>query len=268
MLRGLYTVASGLITNQKKQENLSNNISNINTPGYKNDDIMTKSFDKYLVTKNTYTSNGRVQRKNVGYIEPGVGIDETVTDYTQGIVEETGRNLDFAIQGQGFFTVFDENGEERYTRDGRFRVDADGYLVNSNGYRVAASIDGIGRKEPIIVGNSDIKINSSGVINGESIKTADGEEVSGKARLAIVKFDDMKAAKKLGDNTYVLDGQDALTDLDSSVKQGSLERANIDTIDCITNMISIARSFESNQKVMQQIDETLGKTVNEVGSVR
>lgn len=268
MIRGLYTTAAGLITNQKKQENLSNNISNINTPGYKSDDMIVKSFDQYLIVKNESTHNGKSHTRNVGYLELGVGVDETVTDYTQGITEGTGRDLDFAIQGQGFYTVLDANGQQKYTRDGRFSVDNEGYLVDSNGYKVVASINGTNRKEPIIVGNSDIKVSSEGVITGESIKTSNGEEVSGKASLSIVKFNDMKAIKKQGDNTYISGGQAIEVDEESKIKQGSLERSNIDTIDCITNMISIARSFESNQKVMQAIDETLGKTVNDVGSVR
>lgn len=267
MIRGLYTAASGLITNQKKQENLSNNISNINTPGYKSDDVVAKSFDQYLITKKEVTSGGYVHRKNLGYVELGVGIDETVTDYTQGITEQTGRNLDFAVQGQGFFTVLDANGQPRYTRDGRFSINDEGYLVDSNGYKVLASIDGSSRKEAILVGNSDINVNSEGVITGKSIKTTNGENVSGKARLSIVKFNDMKTLKKQGDNTYAVEGQ-AVEDGSSKVRQGSLERSNIDTIDCITDMISVARSYESNQKVLQQIDETLGKTVNDVGSVR
>jgi flagellar basal-body rod protein FlgG len=268
LIRGLYTAASGMITKQLQEENLSNNIANINTPGYKNDKVVLKSFNEMLIESREKTANGNVFRRNLGTIEFGVGIDETKTNFTQGVIEETGRYLDFAIEGNGFFTVKNANGEERYTRDGRFRVDNEGYLVDSQGQKVLFDIDNTGNKQPIIVGNSDLWIDGAGNLNGNGIKTADGTSINGGIKFNISRFEDMGDLVKDAGNSYLSKNQTAQTDNDSKIRQNSLEKSNIDPIEAITEMISIMRSYESSQKVIQQIDETLGKTVNEVGSIK
>lgn len=266
MIRGLYSAASGMISKQVQQENLSTNISNINTPGYKKDEVFLKSLEEKLVVKNVSNVLGIVHKKNIGYMEPGIGVDETLTSYEQGLIEGTDRNLDFAIEGAGFFTFVDENNEERYSRDGRFKVDNDGYLVNSQNGRILVRIDGSNEKQPIIIDKPDFSVNSMGVITGD-IRTENGEKVSGRARIAISMFENPDAITKDGNNTFISNGE-AEVDNISIIRQGCVERSNVDTIQSLVDMITIARSFESNQRVLQQIDETLSKTVNEVGSIR
>ncbi|WP_027307518.1 flagellar hook-basal body complex protein [Caloramator sp. ALD01] len=102
MIRGLYIASSGLILRQIQQENLSNNIANINNPGFKNDKICFKSFNEVLL-QNYDKKVGNTNFKQIlGTMPMGIGLDETKTDFSQGILEETGRNLDFAIEGDGF----------------------------------------------------------------------------------------------------------------------------------------------------------------------
>lgn len=251
MIRELYTAASGMLAKQAEQETLSNNIANMNTAGFKKDKVILKSFDDMVIQSIDVNS----KRKKVGEMEFGVGVDENKTYFTPGVIEDTGRSLDFAIDGQGFFTLEDSDGNEKYSRDGRFQVDKEGYITNSQGYRLLGEINGI--KMPIQINNADINLNPDGTfVNGEDT-----------VKLSITKFADTGTLAKESANCYVSKDQSGETDNESTVRQKALERSNVDMIESITEMISIMRSYESSQKVMQSIDETLGKTVNEVGKL-
>lgn len=267
MIRGLYSAASGMISKQIQQENLSTNISNINTPGYKKEDVFLKSLKERLVVKKINNALGMAHKKNIGYMTPGIGVDEILTSYEQGLIEGTDRSLDFAIDGAGFFTILDENNNERFSRDGRFKINDKGYLVNSQNRKILVRVDGSEKKQPIIIDNPDFSVNSMGVITGD-IRTENGENVSGRARIALSVFNNLDGITKEGDNTFNSNKELAVDDNTSIIRQGCLERANVDTIQSLVDMITIARSFESNQRVLQQIDETLSKTVNEVGSIK
>lgn len=253
MIRGLYTAASGMLTKQAQQETLSNNIANLNTPGFKKDKLIMKSFDEMVIESIDGKSNPK--RKVIGSMEFGVGIDESSTDFSSGIIEETGRSLDFAIDGNGFFTLQDLQGNLKYSRDGRFQVDEEGYIANSQGYRLIGQING--ETAPIQINNSDINLNPDGTF------TVGEDTIS----FMITKFNDMGALSKESANCYISRDEYGEIDTESHVKQGALERSNVDIVETITEMISIMRNYESNQRVIQSIDETLGKTVNEVGKI-
>lgn len=256
MIRGLYITASGMLTKQTEMENLSNNIANINTPGFKKEDVATKAFDKVLLENRDKVSNGRAYTSKIGELEMGVGIDATSNAMTQGIIEDTGNKFDFAIVGDGhgleLFNVQDDNGNIKYTRNGKFKLDSEGLLLTQEGYKVIGN-----NGQPIRLKTSDISLNNDGTIAGA--------QTSG-VKFAISKFDAKDLQKdSAAFNCFI--GNNPQTDNTSSVRQGCLEKSNVDPIQVVTQMISIMRSYESNQKVMQQMDETLGKTVNEVGRV-
>lgn len=255
MIRGLYTAASGMITKQAEQDNLSNDIANINTPGYKKSTVSVKSFEKLMVeNKDKYAGNSSFKNE-LGKMEFGVGVDEVSTDYSQGILNETGRNLDFAVNGSGYFTVIDNRGNMLYTRNGRFSIDDNGYLVTAEGYKVLG-ISVSSNKSPIKVTDPDFKIDSQGNINS----------ANGKVKFCISKFNNENSLIKEG-TSYFKSGEKPQIS-NAQVKQGTIEKSNLDMIDAVTQLISIQRGYESNQRVIQQIDETLGKTVNEVGSLK
>ncbi|SEF47593.1 flagellar basal-body rod protein FlgG [Caloramator fervidus] len=241
MLRGLYTAASGMISRQIQSENLSNNVSNINTPGYKKQKVVLKSFEELLIQNKDKYIGEKCFKRNLGTMELGVGIDDTVVDFSQGVLEKTDRDLDFAIDGKGFFTLVDDNGNIKYTRDGRFILDKEGYLKNIFGYKVLGN-DG----RPIRINSKEINVNDINFL--------------------ITDFDDKSQLKKDMNNMFLAQSQGRV--VNSNIKQGYLEKSNVDTIEVITEMISIMRSFESNQKVIQVLDETLGKTVNDIGSIK
>lgn len=251
-----------MLVQQAKQENLSNNIANINTPGYKKDDLSFKSFDQYMIQNHDSSVGDKNFPRNIGKLEFGVGIDGKKTYFSQGVIQDTGRNLDFALSGDGFFTVLDSDENEKYTRDGRFSISSDGYLVNSSGYQVlGTAADGSDdTPTPIQITDPDFKLGADGSITS-------GEN---KYKFCLRNFANTTDIVKDENNCYSLanSNADVLTADNVKVQQYSLERSNVDTIQAMTDMISVMRSYESNQKVLQQIDETLGKAVNDVGSVK
>lgn len=245
MIRGLYIASTGMITKQIQQENLTNNIANINNAGYKGDKIAFKAFKDVMVENYDKKIGNRNFRNQLGTMSTGVAIDETKTDFSQGIIEDTGRNLDFAIEGEGFFTVTDENNNRYYTRNGRFKIDSDGDLATLDGKKVI----GLNSNNQ----ETTIKINSSDfVLNNNAI---------GNVKLLISNGD----MSKINENYYT--SNNATESQNSKVYQSKLEKSNVDTIEIITELISVMRNYESNQKVIQSMDETLGKTVNEIGSI-
>lgn len=263
MIRSLYTAVSGLITQEAKQDVITNNMANANTVGFKGDNIAIKKFNDVLIQNYDKITNGRNERNIIGSLSLGSEIDGVNTSFTQGLLEETDKWSDFAVDGRGFFTVSrNENGVNKtyYTRDGHFHVNSDGILVNDSGdkvlaYEVNANGQAIGAPAQINAGGNEIKLLSDGSfsLNGLNYK------------LAAADFTDYNTLKKVGDNLY--QGTNPIQNPKISVRQSSLEKSNVNVLDEMVNMMTVMRTFESNQKVVQSIDETLGKAVNEVGKV-
>jgi len=260
MIRGLYTAVSGLITQEAKQDVITNNMANINTVGFKGDNLAVKKFDDVLISNYDKVLGGKNVKNVIGSLSMGSRIDEVNTDFTAGMLQETDKWTDFAIEGQGFFTVLRNDGissKEMYTRDGHFHVNGAGFLVNDSGDNVLGKNLATGKNEPIYVGKG--KANS----DNEGNLSIDG---NAKYKLATVDFEDYKSLKKVGDNLY--EGTNPIDTGNVTVKQNALEKANVNVINEMVNMMSVMRTFETNQKVVQAMDETLGKAVNEVGTVR
>lgn len=188
----------------------------------------------------------------------GVKIGENYTDYSQGSLKETGNTYDLALAGNGFFTISytDKKGNtsEKYTRDGEFTMDSEGYLRTLEGDYV----QGEGGAIMIPVETSEVSIRDNGDIY------ADGEYVDS---LRIVDFEDYNNIEKFGENLYsVVDGATE-TESTAAVKQGYLEMSNINVVKEMVEMITISRAYESNQKLIQTEDDMLDKSVNQVGKV-
>lgn len=260
MIRGLYTAVTGLITGEAKQSVVTNNLANSNTTGFKSDNLSIKKFDDVLIQNYDKLVNGVNTKSTIGSLSMGSEIDDLNTYFTQGIVEVTDKSTDFAIEGNGFFTVQMDNGIENknyYTRSGDFHVDGSGYLVTDSGDKVLGKNKLTNANEPIFVGEGKMISDKYGNIsvNGEN-----------KYKLNTVDFEDYKSMKKIGDNLF--EAANPIQNANVTVRQNALEKSNVNVTSEIVNMMTIMRNFESNQKVIQAIDETLGKAVNEVGTVR
>lgn len=252
MLRGMYTSISAMVNLQSSQTVITNNIANVNTTGFKEERLMSKTFDDVLISNNDRYFNGVAHYQELGTLNFGVKIDEIKTNYNQGSLVETENQTDFAINGKGFFTVRDNEGNLFYTRDGAFKVNRDGYLVTSSGYSVLNS-----NNQPIYVGNSSVSVdtNNNVVLSSGAVH-----------RFNIVDFQDYNSLNKVGSNLYTGEGATATNNY--TVKNMQIEGSNVDIIQSTADLMSNLRAFEANQKVVQIMDSTLSKIANEIGTVR
>lgn len=265
MLRGFYTAASGMIAQQRQQEALSNNIANANTPGYKADQATLRAFPELLMqqmgTKNIPTENGfnlPVQNQ-IGSLNTGVYLHEMIPNHLQGDLKETDMNTDLAIidgalpdeAGGLFFTVQNDAGEARYTRNGNFTVDGQGFLVTNEGYYV---LDANGNQVQT---------------NGMAFTvTEDGEfqsEGQASVPLGIAYTADTSNFVKEGNGLFSGDAGVVPAGATFSVQQGMLEQSNVDPLQAMTQMMESYRMFETNQRVLKAYDESMGKAVSEIG---
>lgn len=256
MIRSLYTSISGLITLEKQQANINNNIANANTTGFKTDNLVTKSFDEVMIQNRDKVVGGRNVTQKLGTISLGAAIDTVSTSFTQGVLKNTDKKTDFAIEGRGFF-VIQKGNEAVYTRDGNFKIGNDGYLINTSGDRVLGVNKNTGALEPIFIGDNEIVLdNDNNLFVGNTATHT----------LATADFEDYNTLEKIGDNYY--SAENPILNAAVNVTQGALESSNVNIANEMINMMTTMRNFETNQKMVQIIDETLGKAANEIGSVR
>lgn len=258
MVRSFYTAVNGMLTQAAKQDIISNNLANIDTVGFKGDGLYSRAFDDVYIQNYSKVVNGVPQRTLLGTLNFGQQIDETSTDFTSGEISSTGKSTDFAIEGRGFFTVYRDGaaGKNYYTRDGHFHVNIDGFLVSDSGDYVMGKNANTGADERVKVGNGKITSDEYGNIN------IDGTPAY---KLDLVDFNDYNSLKKVGDNLY--DGQNPIQNAQVVVRNQSLEKSNVNPLTAVMEMMATMRNFESDQKVVKSIDETVGKAVNDVGKV-
>lgn len=256
MIRGLYSAVSGMISLEAKQQVITNNIANAQTNGYKEDNLINKDFKEVMMFNHDKQINGKAVRNNLGTLSGGTRIDEIYTNFSQGISKQTDKDTDFCIDGEGFFTLQDDNGNKFYSRDGSFHVNKDGYLVNNIGYFVVGE-DIDGNESLIKVDNSKIQCDDFGNINLNGVN---------KYKFKIANFN-YNQIKKQGDNLYISTVEPE-TNNDAYIKQGYVESSNVNVIDEMVDMMKTMRQFQSNQVVIQSIDDSLKKLIENVGSVR
>lgn len=267
MVKGLYTAYTGMINEQNRLDILTNNLANADTNAYKKEGTTSHPFAAKLAVKIKDSSDYYVA-KGLGDINLGVKIGETYTDYSQGSFRVTDSKYDVAIDGNGFFAVSytSKQGETsvKYTRDGAFTVNVQGYLVTKDGDYVLnqnGALTGNGGAASFIQldPNQDFTIEeSTGNIyqNGQVV-----------AQLGVVDIADYNYIQKFGENLYDLADGAQVIDSDAKVCQGVLETSNVNIVKEMVDMITITRAYEANQKIIQTIDSTLDKAVNQVGKV-
>lgn len=256
MIRGLYTGAMGMIVQEKRQSNVSQNLANVETPAFKRQMVIAKAFDKVEI-KNRENRAGKNELSAIGEIHLGVKIDDLYSDHSQGLLEESNNPLDFAIEGDGFFTIQLPSGEIAYTRDGSFKINEEGKLATKQGYLVMGRNMYSNNLEDLRVNDENVQVDKEGQItlsNGISY------------HFNIAHFLENQNLQRVGENIYTSQEQPYRGD-DFAIRQGFKEKSNVNPLEEMVKMIEITRSFESNQKVVQSIDETLGKAVNEVGRI-
>ncbi|SET25229.1 flagellar basal-body rod protein FlgG [Salinibacillus kushneri] len=275
MLRGFYTAASGMMSQQRRQDVLSNNMANALTPGYKADQTSMRAFPELLIERTDSKQlpvNHSVNIPNnklIGSLNTGVYMQETIPDFGQGDLRETGMSTDLALRngqmpdenGSLFYTVQNQDGGTSYTRNGNFTIDADGYLVTNSGHYV---LDDNGNQ--IQVNHDQFNVTSNGDIQ------VDGATIP----LGIVYHQNPTEDFTKGENDlYNIDGDGAepvnargIGGVTFEVRQGMLERSNVDTAQTMTDMMQTYRNFEANQQVLKAYDKSMDLAVNQIGRLR
>lgn len=285
MIRGLYTGASGMVAQQHRMDQLSNNLANVDTEGYKRDMSLHKAFPELLIRRFNDDGVVRVPHRTqslgsvdnapvVGKLGTGVEQNEAYTVFSQGSLSETQNPFDVALEGDGFFAVDTPNGE-RYTRNGGFILGPESMLVTKDGYPVLSE-DG----EPIQIRKNNFAIDKDGTIFASdafpddpqrliSMAENEWEDVEEVGRLKLVDVREPRYLRKQGDSLWtstrdsgeaqVLQGEDRPV-----VEQGFLEKANVDPVSEMVRMIEVNRAYEANQRAVQAHDENTGRLLNQV----
>ena len=262
MVRGLYIGCTGMINEQRRMDILTNNLANANTTGFKKEGSTSEAFSSLLAYKIKDTTQVGPSVQHIGNMSLGVKIGEAYTDFAQGSFKTTENTFDIALSGEGFFAVefTGKDGETstRYTRDGAFSMTTDGYLTTCDGDYVLG-VTGNGAATRIQIDpNAETTIDQSGTIwqNRQAV-----------GQLMITDFEDYNYLSHYGENYYVpVEGAQIVTP-SAKVFQGYLEASNVNVVDEMVEMISVTRAYETNQKIIQAMDETLDKAVNDVGRV-
>ena len=260
MVRSLFTAATGMIAQQTQVDVTSHNIANVNTMGYKKNraefaDLM------YQVMSYAGTPTSTTTTHPTG-IEAGLGVrPQAITKiHSQGYFKETGNNLDMVIAGNGFFQVQMPDGTTAYTRNGAWKLDSDGNIVNDDGLQLVPNIT-------IPADATQIAIGIDGTV---SVLQPGAQEMQQVGQIEIVNFINPAGLHSSGDNLFLetgasgapiigIAGQDGL----GQIKQGFVEMSNVQLVEEMTELITGQRAYEANSKAITTSDSML-QTTNEL----
>ncbi len=261
MNHGIYTITSGALATEKRFQIVANNLANVNTIGFKKQTIAFASMLPLDKTESEVKKNYPEEiRKGVFNTFPFTDI--TKTDFSEGYIKETGNKLDFAISGKGFFMVKDGNGNIKFTRNGNFKINKDGFLVNSNGEQV---LDEKYNSIKLNIGTAKyIYVDEKGNIFVDN-------NLIGK--MAIMDFDDYSVLQRAGYTDFIINPKIKPRPMprpskDYELQQGYLEGSNVNVVRQMVTLIEVQRHYQADQKVITTIDNQLdAKAVNDVGRV-
>ncbi len=267
MLKGLYTAYTGMVQEQRRLDTLTNNLANSNTAGYKKEGMTTRSFEDELAIR-IKDSGSNYHPRAIGNLKMGVKIGETYTDWSQGPLKVTlDEPHNLALQGNGFFAIeyTDKQGNSsvKYTRNGEFVVDNQGYLRTVDG-------DYVLNQDAAMNGTTGaagyIQINPLGEFTVEQNGAIyqDGNVV---AQLGVVDVEDYNYLEHYGENLYdLLEGGQTIAS-EATVEQYALETSNYNIVDELVSMITVQRAYDAGQRMIRAEDETLEMAVSQVGRV-
>ena len=253
MIRGLWTAASGMVAQQMQTDVISNNIANTNTTGFKKSranfqDVM---YQTLLIAGATTPGGGQVPTG----IQVGMGVrpSSVQKSFTQGDITQTGNDLDFAIEGRGFFKV-NHNGEELYTRAGNFTKDSEGFITTPAGDRLQPEIQ-------IPIDTTLVTLQANGLLTAHG----PGDTILLTEQIPLHNFVNPGGLFAAGQNlfrptegsgqpTEGIPGEDGL----GSVSNNYLEMSNVSVVEEMVSMIVGQRAYEANSKSVQTADAMLG----------
>lgn len=249
MYKGFYNLTSAMLTHQQNLNVIGNNMVNISTSGYKQQRYTASTFDDVMYSRvgNIYNTGEEIGRQS--YIRAP---SQIYTDYSQGIPEETGLALDFAINGDGFFAVQNPDGEIAYTRMGNFSLDDEGYLCLP-GYGQVLDPNG----QPIYLGTDKISATSQGLIYYD-----EGGLIG---RLGVYVFEDNGELVHNGMGLFTGEGAQAAENFE--IWHKFLERSNSDMVKQMTEMITYQRALQSAAQITKIYNELMNRSSSDVGRI-
>lgn len=257
MMRALWTAGSGMVAQQGNIDNISNNLANVNTTGFKKTRLDFQDL-MYQTIRQAGATSGQDTQIPTG-LQMGHGVRQVATQkiYTQGSFQSTGNSLDVAIEGEGFFQVTMPDGTIAYTRDGSFKKDSQGRVCTSDGYLLEPQIT-------IPQEATDFTISSEGQVTAT---TAAGQQDLGEITLA--RFINPSGLENMGRNLLKETEASGVpmvtnpgTDGAGTLVQKYLEMSNVQVVDEMVNMIVAQRAYETNSKAITTADEMLGQAAN------
>jgi flagellar basal-body rod protein FlgG len=258
MMQSLYIGSTGMLGMQTQIDTTANNIANVNTIGFKKSraefaDLMYKTME-YAGTSTSDTT------KSPTGIEVGLGVRPTATNkiFTEGNLKQTDNQLDMAVTGRGFFKVQLPDGSEAYTKNGAFKVDQNGTVVNSDGYPLT----------PQIVLPADATNVTVGVDGTVTVTQPGQAQATQVGQVNLTNFINPAGLHSLGDNLYIetdssgqpVEGSPGVDGL-GTIRQGFVEMSNVQLVVELTDLITGQRAYDSNSKIITTSDEML-TTVN------
>jgi flagellar basal-body rod protein FlgG len=234
----MYKALSGAIVQTRRLEVVTQDLANINTAGYKGERLVFREVLE-APTKPGERIGGQV------------AVTEQHTDFSSGSLRYSGNPLDLAILGEGFFSVQTPRGV-RYTRQGTFTLSPEKNLAMPSGEPL------LGESGPIHVEGSRVDVTSDGRV------LVDGEEVD---RLRIMRAQDPRRLVREGSSFFRVEEGEMEAVKDLLLEPGSVEEANVNSIESMVALIDISRQFEAYERAMRTIDSATEKAVNEVGKI-
>ncbi len=254
MMRSLWSAASGMLSQQLHINTISNNIANVNTTGFKKNRVDFEDLMYQTIKRAGTPVSGGAQIPVNTEVGLGVKVAATPKIFTQGDFMRTGNPLDMVIEGDGFFQVALPDGTTAYTRDGAFKIDSEGRIVNSEGFILQPEIT-------IPENATAISINESGVV---SVLTPGAEAPTEVGQIELARFVNPAGLSSMGKNLFrataasgeAITGTAGLEGF-GTINQGFLEMSNVQIVEEMVNMIIAQRAYEASSQSIKTSDEML-----------
>lgn len=247
MLHSIWTAATGMEAQQMRINTIADNLSNVNTTGYKKSSV---DFQDLL-----YQNILEPSRENAG-VQYGLGVKPVAITkaYTQGNLQITNNSYNVAINGTGFFQVRQPDGTFAYTRDGSLKLSPEGYLTTSNGLILEPQIQ-------IDARATDITINTDGMVY---IKMANAAEQNQVGQITITRFANPAGLEAIGNNMVVQTGAsgEPQTGIPGTgglgvLRQGALEASNVELVQEMVMMIATQKAYDTASKAITESDKMM-----------
>jgi flagellar basal-body rod protein FlgG len=254
MLRSLWISKTGMEAQQLQLDNISNNLANVATNGYKKSHATFEDLIYQNLRQSGAASSDQTQLPTGLQVGLGVTPVATARDFTQGSLQQTGNNFDVAISGNGFFQVTMPDGTTAYSRDGSFKVDANGQLVTNNGYTIQPGIT-------IPAQAQSVSIAADGTVTA----TLPGQATPANlGQLQLASFANVGGLDPKGENLYAETASSGTptaaapgTNGLGKLQQGFVETSNVNVVEELVSMITTQRAYELNSKAIQTSDQML-----------